>query len=167
MQVKLYIFNKPTIFLAEMAPPDPAHNDPGEYTQLENGLTQIGFTSVTAAIVNMAEHEAYTDRKRYVVMATKTPQPFEFPEPIGRFAGFERIMMPADTVPPAMQAQHYKATKMPAWHNDGFRSKKIGTITRGDGSLGRHDQLQNRLYDPKFPMPTMCSFREYRNYEKK
>ena len=32
-----------TIVYAEMAPPDPAHNDPGEYTQLEVGLTRIGF----------------------------------------------------------------------------------------------------------------------------
>ena len=110
-----------------------------------------------AAIVNMAEHGAYTDRRRYVVVATRTPQPFEFSEPFARFAGCKRIMIPADTVPPAMGVRHYEATKMPAWHNDGFRSKKNGTVTRGDGSSGRHDQLHNRLYDPNFPVPTITS----------
>ena len=38
------------------------------------------------------------------------------------------------------------------WHNDGFRSKNIGTETRGGGSSGRHDQLHSRFRSSLCPL---------------
>ena len=139
-----------------MALPDPAHNDTGDYTALEKGLLDTcGFTNVQCTIMSMSKHGAYTDRRRYVVVATRTTKPFEFPTEMPTFKGCQRIMLPPDEVPPPARATHYTPKLAPA-ASDGFSSRRLGTVTRGDGSSARYD-VQNRLYDPDYPMPTTTS----------
>ena len=145
----------PRIFYAEMTVPDPAQNDPGDYIALERGLVEIcGFKHVECKIMHMSKHGAYSDRHRYVVVASNTAHPVEFPKEMSRFPGCHGIMLPPSHVPPSHRASHYSPSRI-LRKTGGFRCRKIGTVTRGDGSSAQG--LHNRLYDPDHPMPTITS----------
>ena len=55
-----------------------------------------------------------------------------------------------------MRAKHFTPSRMLPEDTDSFRSRRLGTVTRGDGTSTRHD-IHNRLYDPKHPVPTITS----------
>jgi hypothetical protein len=104
--------------------------------------------------MNMSKHGAYTDRRRYIVVATRTNAPFEFPAELKSFSGCHDIMLPPAAVPPTCRASHYTPSPVLSETGDGFSSRRLGTVTRGDGSSARHGQ-HNRLYDPDYPMSTI------------
>jgi hypothetical protein len=54
----------------------------------------------------------------------------------------------------ACRVSHYTPSSVLADGGIGFSSRRLGTVTRGDGSSVRHGQ-HNRLYDPDYPMSTI------------
>ena len=156
-QLRLIKKINPKIFYAEMSPPDPAHNDMRDYVALEKGLAEdCKFDNVTSFLMCMSRHGAYTSRTRYIVVATNTTAPFEVPTEMKSFPGCQSIMLDPADVPPALRSSHSSQTRMQKDQKDSFSSRRIGTVTRGDGSSAAFG-MHNRLYDPDFPMPTITS----------
>ena len=154
-QIELVQRINPKIFYCEMAPPDSGSNDMRDYVKLETELVQkCKFKHVTSFLMHMAEYGAYTDRTRYVVVASNTSKPFEIPVAMKKFPGCKSIMIDPDAVPVSYRA-NCSRTRMQQEQRNGFASCRIGTATRGDGSSA--ECLHNRLYDPMYPMPTITS----------
>ena len=65
-------------------------------------------------------------------------------------------MVPPEEVPLTLRANHYSPGRHVSSDTDKFDPKKLGTVTRGDGSRAS-DALHNRLYCPSHPMPTFTS----------
>ena len=61
----------------------------------------------------------------------------------------------------ACRVSHYTPSPVQVDGGDGFSSRRLGTVTRGDGSSARHGQ-HNRLYDPDYLMSTITGGRHLR-----
>ena len=134
-QLELIKLINPRCCYVEMSPPDPSFNRPEDYYALEQGLGSI-FPHVQSRIINMAQFGAYTDRCRYICVATSTTAPFTWPPAATKFPGCQEIMTKPEDVPPSDRAPHYTPTKRSAkGSGDPFRAKKIGEVHRGGGQL--------------------------------
>jgi hypothetical protein len=79
------------------------------YTSFERKLYALGY-DVTTKIVRFSEHGDYTDRRRYICVATR-PLPnveFAMPQPQSSFPGLANFLDPLGDVVPALRATAFE-----------------------------------------------------------
>ena len=99
---------------------------------------------------------AYTARHRHICWALNCEAPMEWPKEMSSFPGCQAIMVPPEEVRLTLRASHYSPGRRVSNDADKFEPKKLGMVTRGDGSRAS-DDLHNRLYCPSRPMSTFTS----------
>ena len=170
-QLRVVELVKPTVFYAEMVEPCAGDNEGtsaserldgdmavvASYTSFEQKLYALGY-DVTTKIVRFSEHGDYTDRRRYICVATR-PLPnveFAMPLPQSSFPGLANILDPPGDVAPSLRANAYEPSVTPR-HEDCFSALRLGTVTRGRNGSAACDTLHNRLHDIKHPLPVITS----------
>ena len=167
LQLEVVKLVKPTVFYAEMTPPcsnsskavkERLESDLAtlsDYTAFEQALCDAGY-DVQSEVFRCSEHGDYTDRQRYICVATR-PVPevsFEMPEPQDTFSGLAQILDPPELVSPALRAASFVPVNSQL-HQSRFNAKKIGTVTRGEDGASNCDFLHNRCYDVDHPLPVI------------
>ena len=165
---------QPTLFYAEMVPPS-RHDNEGtamskndtlnddmaraaSYSEFERELThRLGY-NVCSEVVNMAEHGAFTDRRRYIccAYATDTNNDMSIPTENATFPGLAQILDDPATVHPSLRADAFTRV-LSQNHKDTFDAKKIGTVSINGAGAQPCDNLHNRVHDIAHPLPTITT----------